>query len=268
MRTLMVGLVSLTAISCTETLPETRADVTDNAAPITFDDPDVTRIYQRMRAAMDPDGQWDRTRYLAFDWIVARAEGEPVVRSHRWDRWEGEYRVETSLGDQFMLALFNTNNPGAGRVWMNGDLVEGDSAQTLLARANGMHINDSYWLIMPYKWADPGVNTRYLGERTDDDGRAWEVVELSFEEVGLTPQNRYHAFVDVDSGLMERWHHFRTADADPSPAEWLDWTSFGGIRLAMDHALSNDARLYFENVEVAEEIPAGAFDPPVALASP
>ncbi len=265
MRTLIAVLVSLIAGACAEPAAEAPSGVATEPTVVSFTDPDVARLHTRMRAAMDPKGQWERSRYLAFDWIYARPDGDPVVRTHRWDRWEGDVRVETSLNGQFFLALFNTNRLDDGRVWMNGAPVTGDSAQALLARAHGMHINDSYWLIMPYKWADPGVHTRYLGPHTDGDGREWEVVELSFEEVGLTPQNRYHAFVSPETGLMERWHHFRTADAEPSPAEWTEWTAHGGVRLAMDHPLANGARLHFENVEVSETIPAGAFEISSAL---
>ena len=217
-----------------------------------------------MMEAMDPDGAWQRNRFLAFDWIVQRAGGEPVRRSHAWDRWDGDYRVEGPTDDGTMVAVFNTNAPADGRVWVAGVEVTGEDKAPLLQRANGMYINDSYWLIMPFKWADPGVTTRYLGERTDEDGTAWEVVELSFESVGLTPQNMYQAFVNPETGLMERWAHFRTPDADPFYADWTDWTSFAGVQLAMNKPWADGGRIFFENVTLGGDVPVDAFATPSA----
>ncbi|MEZ5331564.1 MAG: hypothetical protein R2991_05830 [Thermoanaerobaculia bacterium] len=48
---------------------------------------------------------------------------------------------------------------------------------------------------MPYKLEDPGVTLHYLGERPMLDGRPAEVLELTFEGVGRTPQNKYHVYV-------------------------------------------------------------------------
>ncbi len=226
------------------------------SAAAIFEDPEVQRIHDRMMAAMAPDGAWERVRYLQFDWIVDLGEGRTLARSHRWDRWEGDYRVEAPTQDGTLVALFNVNGPEVGRAWIDGRPLSGVEAAEALRRAYGMHVNDSYWFIMPYKWADPGVDTRYLGTETDDEGNSWEVVELSFEDVGLTPENRYHAYVNPETGLMERWDHYRTADADPSPSVWTNWTDFGGVKLAMDRS-----RIRFEDVVVGGSVPAGAFDP-------
>ena len=233
------------------------ADAPTGLAAATFNDPDVQRIHDRMVAAMAPNDAWERARYLTFDFVVDLGGGRTFSRSHRWDRWTGDYRVEAPTDDGTLIALFNTNHPADGRAWMDGVVVEGEEAAPLLERANGMWINDSYWLIMPYKWADPGVNTRYVGTETDEGGTAWDVVELSFEGVGLTPDNMYRAYVHPESGLMERWEHFRTADADPSPSVWTEWTDFSGVKLALERS-----RISFHNVTVRADVPADAFSPP------
>ena len=265
MRTLMVVLVSLLWVGCTtrsdaEAEPSVEVETTPSWS---FADADVQRIYTRMMAAMAPDGAWDRTRYLQFDWIFDRGDGNPFARSHRWDRYEHRYKVEmTNQDGQAVVAVFNTEAPLEGQVWVDGALQEGEAAAELLDRAHGAYINDSYWFIMPYKWADPGVNTRYVGEETDDDGRTWEVVELSFEDVGRTPQNMYRAFVNPETGLMERWWHFRTPDAEPSPADWSSWTGMGGVMVALDRPRPDGTEIRFEDVVVSSEVPDGAFDPP------
>jgi len=149
-------------------------------------------------------------------------------------------------------------------VWIDGAEITDSTRAEWLGRAHGMHINDAYWLVMPFKWADPGVTTRYLGTETDDDGGAWEVVELSFEDVGRTPQNVYRAYLSPTSGLMERWAHYRTADAEPSYSGWTEWTEFGGVMLPLDRPWADGGRIYFEGVELENEVPTDAFAAPTA----
>lgn len=228
-------------------------------------DPGAQRVWTRMMEAMAPDDGWSKTRYLAFDFVVDRGEQGRLVRSHRWDVWNGDYRVEAPVGEEGQLvALFDVDDPTAGRAWLDGALVEGPRADSLLERAYGMFINDSYWLLMPYKWADEGVSARYLGEM-EQWGKTYEVVELTFDSVGLTPQNRYRAFVDPATGMMELWQHFRDAD-DAEPAftvAWTDWRRYGPIRLASGRPDQEGVdRLTFENLAASTTVPDGAFAPP------
>ena len=46
----------------------------------------------------------------------------------------------------------------------------------MLDDAHGAWINDSYWLVMPYKLLDPGVRLRHLGERTTSEGETADVL--------------------------------------------------------------------------------------------
>jgi hypothetical protein len=225
----------------------------------TFDDPEVTRIYNRMMEVMAPDGGWERARYLEFDWAIGQN-----VRRHRWDRWEGWARYETQAQGQTQVVIFNTNDLSTGRVWLDGVEVTGEEAQTRITAAYRGHINDSYWLIMPYKWSDPGVRLRYLGEQTDDAGRRWEVVELAFDDgIGLTPQNMYRAFINPETGRMERWHHFPSPDAEAAPSDWTEWQRYGPIELAENRRGPDGLpRIFFPHLRVETSVPAGAFDPP------
>lgn len=228
-----------------------------------FEDADVTRIHTRMIQAIAPDNGWERTRYLEFDWGVNRGDGA-LVRSHRWDRWEGIARVEApAQGGGVYVAIFPTADPVAGRVWVDGVEVTGEEAAALLEGANRAHINDSYWLVMPFKWTDPGVQVRYLGERIHEpSGEAWEVVELSFESVGLTPQNMYHAWIHPETGRMERWEHFANPEANPSPSDWTDWSTLGPLTLALNRRSGGEVRLFFSHMLIAETVPEGAFAAP------
>ncbi len=263
MRILILVTTFLLLAACGEGTPEPAVPEGEPTRLHDFDDPEVTRIHTRMMEAMAPDDGWDRTRYLEFDWGVNR-EGGALIRSHRWDRFEGIARYEAPSEEGIVVAIFPTDTPEEGQIWINGEALEGEAARDRLVAAHRAHVNDGYWLLMPYKWSDPGVHARYAGTETDDDGREWEVVELTFEQdTGLTPQNMYRAFIDPESGLMERWHFLSNPDADPSPSDWASWTRVGPISLARDRVSGGEVRIFFSQLDAREEVPEGAFDPPV-----
>ncbi len=268
MRTLLAVLVSLTVAACAggddDDAEDARAD--DGSAPAAadrFDDPEVQRVHRMMMDTLAPGNAWEEARYIRFDWVVDRGSGEPSRRFHRWDRWEGDYRLESPTPEGTMVALFDVDQPEAGRVWIDGAAVEGARADSLLERAYGAFINDTYWLLMPYKWTDPGVHATYEGVRTDEEENRWEVVRLTFDSVGLTPRNEYLAFVNPETGIMERWHHFSEEGAEPLVADWTDWRRAGPILLAERRPIAGGpAEIRFENVQVSREVPEGAFEPP------
>jgi hypothetical protein len=62
-------------------------------------------------------------------------------------------------------------------------------------------INDMYWLFMPWKWMDMGVNLKYLGQKPLGQ-ETYDVVQLTFGKVGLTPGDMYHAYVSPKNHLI------------------------------------------------------------------
>jgi hypothetical protein len=261
MRTRIAVAVSLLLVACGQGSPE--AGPQEDAALHSFDDPEVTRVWTRMMDVIAPDRGWERARYIEFDWAVRRAEGEPLTRHHRWDRWEGMARYEAPTANGRLLAIFDTDDPESGWAWLDGRELTGEQATEALRGAHRAHVNDAYWLIMPYKWTDPGVTATYLGEQEDEEGRSWEVVELTFDEgTGYTPQNVYRAFVNPETGRMEMWHHLSNPEANPSPAEWVDWRRVGPIELSATRLAGGEPRIFFPHLRVETEVPSGAFDPP------
>lgn len=275
MRTPFILLVSLLLAACgADTSDEAAASgaggEADAPAPTEtrpeLADAEADRVWRGVLDSIAPDGGWERTRYLQFTWAVNRGSGEPLRRHHRWDRWENRYRVEAPVEDGRLVALFDPNAPTEGeRVWLDGERVpEGERSDELVEQAHGMFVNDSYWLLFPFKWGDPGVEAAYLGEM-EEWGETWEVVELTFADVGLTPQNRYRAFVDPESGMMELWQYYQNAD-DEEPGftlRWTDWQRYGPILLSSRRETpEGDSRIFFEDLEASTDVPSGAFDPP------
>ena len=65
---------------------------------------------------------------------------------------------------------------------------------------------------------DPG--SRYTGYGiVEVEGETYEVVELTFDDVGLTPQNKYRGWVDPETHRMAYWQHYTEAsDEEPQCA--------------------------------------------------
>ena len=61
-----------------------------------------------------------------------------------------------------------------------------------------------------------------------------DVLQLTFEEVGVTPQNKYFVYVDKDSRLVSQWDFFREASQDTARFQlpWEDYNLYGNIKLA------------------------------------
>jgi hypothetical protein len=89
-------------------------------------------------------------------------------------------------------------------------------------------------MFMPYKLKDSGVTLEYVGDGTMEDGREAEVLQLTFKEVGRTPDNRYHVYIARDSGLVEQWDFYGNyADEEPGfRIPWHNWQSYGDIKLS------------------------------------
>jgi hypothetical protein len=150
-------------------------------------------------------------------------------------------------------------NTREGRVWLGGEEQSGAALAQGLERGWRTWVNDAYWMFMPYKLLDPGVNLRYLGEDIMADDREADVLEMTFESVGVTPQNRYLVYVAKDSGLVEQWSYFANReDAEPGfTAPWGGWQRFGSIMLATDKGRGADW-----SIAVWDSVPEGLFTDP------
>jgi hypothetical protein len=149
---------------------------------------------------------------------------------------------------------------GSGRAWVAGvEVTDAERLATLTRGAREAWINDAYWLVMPYKLKDSGVTLTHAGEGTMADGRAADVLQLTFEGVGVTPQNKYRVYVARDTGLVEQWDFFTEAgDAEPRfTTPWHGWTQHGAILLCGDRG-----QRQITDIAVHETVPESVFTGP------
>lgn len=210
-------------------------------------------LAQKVLHNMGGQQGWDDTRFLA--WTFNN-------QYQIWDKHQNRYRWEKDS----IVAIIDTQTKD-GKVYIGGkELQNQEEKQKLLERAYALWINNSYWLVMPFKLQDQGVNLKYAGEGKALDGTDADLLEMTFEEVGLTPQNKYHLWVDKESGLITQWAFFRNQrDVEPTfTRRWSDYKDYGSIKLASDRSnMQSDFRL--EHIAAPEDVPAKVFNSPIPI---
>ena len=195
---------------------------------------------------------WDNTRYLSWSFF-----GSDQV----WDKWSGDFRFQNAD----LIVLMNVNTMEGKAYTAGSEVTDAEALDEHLKSAYRAWVNSGYWLIMPYKLKDSGVTLKYMGEGEMEDGRDAEMLQLTFKEVGLTPQNKYHIYVGKETMLVEQWAYFPSADDDePSwKRPWGNWQMYGDIMLSDYRGTRGEGQEFtLPNVGVYESLPAGMFSDP------
>ena len=189
------------------------------------------RAIEVAHESMDAMGGWDNWRNTRY--IVWTLFGQ----NHVWDKWTARFRLER----ENIVVLMNVHDK-SGSVWTDGEEVTGNERDEILETTYGRWINNSYWLVMPYKLKDSGVTLKYTGTGKTEDGQDADMLEMTFEEVGLTPQNRYVIAVDAETRLVSQWAFYRDAtDAEPGfVLPWTDWETYGKVKLSSGRGTRGD----------------------------
>ncbi|HYG19860.1 MAG TPA: hypothetical protein VD816_13070 [Ohtaekwangia sp.] len=206
--------------------------ITGNPAAEGFDvehsDPAAVELADSVMAAMGGRNAWEKTRFISWNFFGRR--------NLVWDKHEGRVRIEAPADS--IIYLVNINS-GEGRVQVKGQEIQpSDSLKTMLEQAKSIWINDSYWLVMPFKLKDTGVTLTYLGEDTIANGAKCNVVQITFKNVGDTPENKYHIFIDLKDNLVKQWSYFNQASQDSAnfTRPWDNYRKYGDILLSADRS--------------------------------
>lgn len=203
-------------------------------------------IADSVMIAMGGRRAWDNTRFLQWTFFGRR--------TLLWDKFTGDVRIEIPADSTiYIVNIYNLS----GKALEKGQVVENpDTLKARMDSAKSIWINDSYWLVMPFKLKDSGVTLKYLGRDTTQAREAAYKLQLTFEEVGDTPENKYHVYVDTDSYLVRQWAYFSKA-SDEEPAfisPWDDYSRYGKIMLS-----SSRGERGMSNIKVSEKAPEEAF---------
>ena len=235
----------------TTTTPAAAPAAPASAAPLGEADARSVAVVQALTDAMGGQETWNRLPYFRFDFVVVR-DGKEVARfKHWWDREHGRCRVEGPDDKGRMVAAIFTLADKKGRAFVDG-VPELDSARVASIIQNGYErwVNDTYWVIMPFKLRDPGTHLKYDRTQQGDDGSTYDVLALSFSKgVGLTPDDHYWLYVNQKTHLIDKWEMILTGQKPPpSGSTWESWTDIGPLKLSLARRFAGKpVMLRFEN---------------------
>ena len=159
---------------------------------------------------------WAKVKTIDFTFAVEKGGETLVSAEHHWDvaaqtdrvKWKGK-EVTVNLAEP----------------------ATDEDAKAAYAR----WVNDSYWLLAPLKFKDRGTHFKAEGRKTID-GAEHEVLLLSFDKVGLTPNDQYRLYIDPATKLLASWDYI------PEPGKskhgtWENYQKSGGLNLATKHKM-------------------------------
>lgn len=213
-------------------------------------DPKAIAIADNVMQAMGGRRAWDTTRFIKWNFFGRR--------DLLWDKKTGNVRIEAPFDSTVYLVNVKQDT---GSVYVKGEKVDNpDTVQNLISKAKSIWINDSYWLFMPFKLKDSGVTLKYAREDTLPSAQPADVLQLTFEDVGRTPQNKYEVYVDRSDNLVKQWTYFAEASQDEPSAVW-PWDNYQQIGpLKLSYNRSDDKGP--KDVEIYTDVPEDAFTSP------
>lgn len=209
-------------------------------------DPIAIMLADQVMNAMGGRKQWDETNVIYWNFLGSR--------TLLWDKANNKVRID--IPDEKTTIALNMDDM-TGKVWKQGEAIENaDSLFRYLERGKKMWINDSYWLLMPFKLKDSGVTLKYAREDTTMTGERADVLRLTFENVGVTPENAYEVWIDTDSKLVTQWAWFKNADQEQPNfvTPWTDYKDYKGLKLSGDRGERD-----LMDIRVLKKSPKGAF---------
>lgn len=251
----------LFSLNCQKAAEHSAANAGRKQFDASKSDPRAVQIAEEVMVALGGYENFAAINYLAFHFVVAVDSHKTADWRHDWDRRNNSYRVEgISRDGDHLLAVFNLDSRN-GVAFKNGQKLEGEEKIQLLKRAYARYINDTFWLLMPFKLKDAGAVLQYDGVQEISDV-TYEVLRLSYaDSVGLTPQNVYRVFVDPATRVVHRWEYFENENAAPAPAWWEQWQPYGKIKLAKQRRFDDSGRkIIFTDIVVAAEVEEKVFE--------
>ncbi len=197
---------------------------------------------------------WEKTTELAFDFVVTSEGAEVTRRSHVWNRRTNGYLLSwnDSRNGSTHRIEFSDIYQKTGRVLIDGQTPPDSTTQQMLERGYALFINDTYWLIMPFKLFDPGVKLQEMPAEKKGGVRR-RVLHLSFEGVGLTPGDQYWLYVDPASYRIQRWR-YKLESGREGGYSWEDYKSFGPVTLPLRRVSDDGKRvIWFDRVSLQAE---------------
>jgi len=243
-----ISLFLAGGMACKNETPVQTGQNINGAFNVEGSDPEAIWVAEDAIAESGGAEAWADTRYIKWNFFGRRWL--------LWDKKDGKVRIENTGNDTKLILDLNTRQ---GKVFKDGrEWEDPDTLKKYLDNAYRIWINDSYWLAMPFKMKDPGVHLRYVREDTTVKGIASDVISLTFDSVGVTPQNKYEVWVGKNSSLVAQWAYYpNVLDSTPSIINpWDGYVKYGNIFLSSDRGENRQ----ITGIKVYESLPASLFE--------
>jgi hypothetical protein len=190
---------------------------------------------------------WQKKRYLS--WVFFG------MRSWIWDKKTGDVRMHSRKDSLTILMNLKTKK---GKVFKGGEkTTHPDSIDKYLKVGYRSWANDAYWVFMPFKLLDPGVQLTYKGKEAAPTGDKAHLIRVQFDSVGVTPKNQYDVFIDPDRMLVTGWKYYREPGTKPLlTTPWTGYRNYNGIKLAS----SRGGKYKIKEISVRDSINREVFD--------
>ncbi|MEP7267883.1 MAG: hypothetical protein ABI844_09675 [Saprospiraceae bacterium] len=210
-------------------------------------DPEAIRVADDLMRACGGLEAWDNINVIKYNYFGRRW--------HLWDKKNQMIRIENTANDTKMILDLKAMK---AKLYKDGkEWTDKDTLKKYCDMAYRQWINDSYWLMMPFKVKDGGVKLKYLREDTTQTGIMSDVIEMQFDSVGVTPQNKYELWVGKNSGLLAQWAYFPKA-SDTAAAfinPWDGYVKYGDAFISSDRGNNRQ----FSGIKVFNEVPPSVF---------
>ncbi len=191
------------------------------------DDAKAAKLAEEVVAASG-GANWPRVHEIHFTFNVAVGSEMKLSAKHDWNVQTGMDTV-TWGGKTATANVYDPNQ--------TGDKKE----------ACARWVNDSYWLLMPLKLKDKGVNIKDEGVKKLN-GKPYEVVQLSFGKVGMTSGDRYNLYLNPETHLVDAFDYMPNFIIKVN-ATWTGYKKVGGLTLSTEHMMAG-RRIWISDLKV------------------
>ncbi len=207
----------------------------------------ATSIAKRVISAMGGEENFEATKYIGWTFFGSRK----LI----WDKENDRVRVDYLKKKLTIITSLNSNDT---KLYMDDiEITNTDSLIKYSTRGKRIWANDSYWLIMPFKLLDEGVQLKWLQDTLLNNSKT-AILEMTFDNVGFTPENKYWIYVDLNTYLITQWDFFdKYSDVLPEFTNtWGDYQNYGKLIISGDRG--KEGKL--EDIYVVDEMPSDLFN--------